>query len=93
MASIPKDFQRNLPVMDWASEPQEDRPSEFAAFGHSTGYSSLSSLYSASTLDSTRLAPRGRAYKRSGNLVPIACAIVLCIGAAAMYALEHFLRG
>ena len=92
MVANPKDFQKTLPVFDWAAEPQEDRPSEFAAFGHSTGYSSLSSLYSVSALD-TDLAPLQRTYKRSNNLVPIAFAAVLSLGAAAMYGLVHFLRG
>ncbi len=92
MAAKPKDFQKTLPVFDWAAEPQEDRPSEFAAFGHSTGFSSMTGLYSVSVLD-TDLAPLHRTYKRSNKLLLIAVTTVLSVGAAAMYGLVHLLRG
>lgn len=71
-------------VFDWDAEPKDERPSEFVP---STGYSALSGYYAMPEA-------RGPRPRRSGgiNMVLVAGAIVVAMGAAALIGFLHMIR-
>ena len=82
MSRALKNF-KDTQIFDWESEPHDERPSEFA---QSTGYSVLSGYH---VMPDRPMRPQG---KGGINLVVVIGAIVLALGAAAMYGFVHLLR-
>lgn len=84
----PPDFKPTQ-VFDWATEPADERPTDF---GRSTGYSQLSGFGSLQEVS-------GRAHRRHqaqgagmAKLMVVTCA-VLGLSVSALYAMVQYLRG
>jgi hypothetical protein len=85
MKHTPRDFKQT-PVFDWATEPKDERPSEFVP---STGYSSLSGYYAMPPSS----VPVRRENRSALSSVALAAVLSLLIGAAGLYGMVHWLRG
>ncbi|HEY0819174.1 MAG TPA: hypothetical protein VGD46_10375 [Rhizobacter sp.] len=84
----PPDFKQTQ-VFDWASEPADERPTDF---GRSTGHSQLSGFGSLQQVSGH--AHRSHQVQGAGmaKLMAVTC-VVLGLSVSALYALVHYLRG
>lgn len=86
MARHQPDFKPTQ-VFDWASEPADERPTDF---GRSTGYSSLSGF---STLQEVPLSARRRQQQRRGLFkLAFSASLVLGLSVTALVTMVHLLR-
>jgi hypothetical protein len=79
---------KSTQIFDWASEPADERPTDF---GRSTGFSALSGYHMLP--EPSRLAERRRREFRKGvaKLVAVS-AVILGVSIAAMYEMAHLLK-
>lgn len=76
---------KDTQVFGWDAEPKDERPSEFVP---STGYSALSGYYSMPEVGVRRSHRR----RRGPNIILVAGAIVVAMGAAALLGFLHMIR-
>lgn len=88
MTSSRNDF-KTTQVFDWDSEPKDERPSEFVP---STGFSSLSGYYSMPP-DARVMRHNRRSGGGGGAVLWLSAGLVIALGAVAMLAFLHYVKG
>lgn len=79
---------KSTQVFDWASEPKDERPTDF---GSSTGFSALSGYY-ALPETSTRDRRQRREHKQGFAKLVVASAFILGLSVFLMYEVIRFLK-